>query len=60
MPQDSKSKRHLRRLKRENTLLWRQVGQQQQQMEAIIRVAMQLQAEMQYRAELANSPEEAL
>ncbi len=60
MAKDSKSKRHLRRLKRENSLLWRQVEQQQNQLQAMVQVAMQLQGEMQYRAELGNSPEEAL
>ncbi len=60
MAQDSKRERHLRRVKRENTLMFRQLHAQQYRVNVLIQSVMRMQVEEKYRAELADSPEEAL
>ena len=58
MAKDSKRKRYVRRLKRENTLLWREAEKQQHQINVLAHMARKQHQEMVYRAELGASPEE--
>ena len=60
MAQDSKRKRYLRRVKRENTLLWREVEKMQHHLNMFSHAVGRMQAKERYRGELAQSPEEGV